>query len=177
MLSSSKVTHDAIWTEIKKDLSRLVDEKTIENKETTRVLILAGTHGSADSQSALSNSDVRFVDHTARKALEFFRKEIRFLNSDNVGVDACLSRMHFKVFDMQDYRKRVTRQSLNDPAFSLSTNTKHAEGKEIKLVEDIKEFHPNILVIGWCFSQIGDVSLLLRSEAIFAKMVMEHDLR
>ena len=46
-----------------------------------------------------------------------------------------------------------------------------------RLIEDIKRFDPKVLALAWCFSINGDVSMALRQEGIFAKMVMEHDLR
>ena len=34
-----------------------------------------------------------------------------------------------------------------------------------------------VLALAWCFSINGDVSMVLRREGVFARMVIEHDLR
>ena len=46
-----------------------------------------------------------------------------------------------------------------------------------KLVEDIAAFDPDVIMIGWCYSQFGDVSLALRRSSQFSKMITTHELR
>ena len=46
-----------------------------------------------------------------------------------------------------------------------------------KMVQDIATFDPDVIMIGWCYSQFGDLSLALRRSAQFSKMIITHDLR
>ena len=46
-----------------------------------------------------------------------------------------------------------------------------------KIVEDIAIFNPDVIMLAWCFSRWGDVSLALRRSAQFSKMIITHDLR
>ena len=46
-----------------------------------------------------------------------------------------------------------------------------------KMVQDIATFNPDVIMIGWCYSQFGDLSLALRRSAQFSKMIINHDLR
>ena len=46
-----------------------------------------------------------------------------------------------------------------------------------KMVQDIATFDPDVIMIGWCHSQFGDLSLALRRSAQFSKMIITHDLR
>ena len=46
-----------------------------------------------------------------------------------------------------------------------------------KLIQDIAVFNPDVIMIGWCYSQFGDLSLALRMSAQFSKMIITHDLR
>ena len=46
-----------------------------------------------------------------------------------------------------------------------------------RLIQDIAAFNPDIIMIGWCYSQFGDLSLALRRSAQFSKMIITHDLR
>ena len=45
------------------------------------------------------------------------------------------------------------------------------------MVQDIATFDPDVIMIGWCYSQFGDLSLALRRSAQFSKMIITHDLR
>ena len=70
---------------------------------------------------------------------------------------------------------------LSDPEISEITfqvvNIAYYHKRGSRLVEDIKRFDPKVLALAWCFSINGDVSMALREEGVFARMVMEHDLR
>ena len=46
-----------------------------------------------------------------------------------------------------------------------------------RMVQDIATFNPDVIMIGWCYSQFGDLSLALRRSAQFSKMIITHDLR
>ena len=43
--------------------------------------------------------------------------------------------------------------------------------------EDLKRFEPDILMLGWCESHLGDVTRLLRTEGFFSYMVFRNDLQ
>ena len=70
---------------------------------------------------------------------------------------------------------------LSDPGISEITfqvvNIAYYHKHSARLVSDIKRYDPKVLALAWCFSINGDVSMALRQEGIFARMVMEHDLR
>ena len=51
----------------------------------------------------------------------------------------------------------------------------HGRGQE--LLEDLKKFSPDFLMLGWCESSYSDVTLLLRREGFFSNMVLRHDLQ
>ena len=36
---------------------------------------------------------------------------------------------------------------------------------------------PDVILLGWCYSLNGDVSMLLRSEGVFSLMILNNDLR
>ena len=36
---------------------------------------------------------------------------------------------------------------------------------------------PDVIMLGWCYSLNGDVSMLLRSEGVFSQMILNNDLR
>ena len=50
-------------------------------------------------------------------------------------------------------------------------------GRGEKLLEDLKRFDPDLLMLGWCESHNGDVTLLLRREGFFSSMIFRHDLQ
>ena len=36
---------------------------------------------------------------------------------------------------------------------------------------------PDVIMLGWCYSLNGDVSMVLRSEGVFSLMILSNDLR
>ena len=36
---------------------------------------------------------------------------------------------------------------------------------------------PDVILLSWCYSLNGDVSMVLRSEGVFSLMILNHDLR
>ena len=53
----------------------------------------------------------------------------------------------------------------------------HYHGLPSIFVADVKKFNPTVLVIGWCWSSQGDAALALRGEAVFSRMILQHDIR
>ena len=51
----------------------------------------------------------------------------------------------------------------------------HGGGPE--LLEDLKKFSPDFLMLGWCESSYSDVTPLLRGEGFFSYMMLRHDLQ
>ena len=49
------------------------------------------------------------------------------------------------------------------------------KGKGKRLVEDLKNFKPDVLMLGWCWSQNSDVTLWLWM--YFPYMLLHHDLK
>ena len=74
--------------------------------------------------------------------------------SDSYYADPDVNQMTFQVTDAALYYKNMG-----------------------KLVEDIAAFDPDVIMIGWCHSQFGDVSLALRRSSQFSKMITTHELR
>ena len=48
---------------------------------------------------------------------------------------------------------------------------------EKKLIEDIRKFGPDIIMVAFCYSFNGDVDLMLRRCGLSATMFLTHDLR
>ena len=51
------------------------------------------------------------------------------------------------------------------------------KGKGTRLVEDLRNFQPDVLMLGWCWSRSSDVTLWLRMEGHFSYMMLRHDLQ
>ena len=47
----------------------------------------------------------------------------------------------------------------------------------IVIVIIITQCEPDVILLGWCYSLNGDVSMLLRSEGVFSLMILNNDLR
>ena len=41
----------------------------------------------------------------------------------------------------------------------------------------IYQCDPDVILLGWCYSLNGDVSMLLRREGVFSQMILNNDLR
>ena len=41
----------------------------------------------------------------------------------------------------------------------------------------IIQCEPDVILLSWCYSLNGDVSMVLRSEGVFSLMILNHDLR
>ena len=41
----------------------------------------------------------------------------------------------------------------------------------------IIQCEPDVILLGWCYSLNGDVSMLLRGEGVFSQMLLNNDLR
>ena len=41
----------------------------------------------------------------------------------------------------------------------------------------IYQCDPDVILLGWCYSLNGDVSMLLRREGVFSLMILNNDLR
>ena len=50
-------------------------------------------------------------------------------------------------------------------------------GRGEMLLKDLKRFDPDVLMLGWCESRDGDVTLLLRLDGFFSYMMFRYDLQ
>ena len=58
----------------------------------------------------------------------------------------------------------------------ISTKKVYKLGK-VFFVIIIIQCDPDVIMLGWCYSLNGDVSMLLRSEGVFSQMILNNDLR
>jgi len=166
LVSPTSVSQDAVLADVEGKLVQMEKDKVIANSASTRVLILGGTHGSAKGISVVTAEDLKqFVDVTSEIAYQAYCQRVgkKYQGTETGNLHKplqddpnlkCLHNMTFEVYHMEEYH-----------------------GKMQKLLDDIKAFDPTVLVIGWCHTNITDVTNFLRSEAFFAKMMMEHDIR
>ena len=58
----------------------------------------------------------------------------------------------------------------------ISTKKVYKLGK-VFFVIIIIQCDPDVIMLGWCYSLNGDVSMMLRSEGVFSQMILNNDLR
>ena len=58
----------------------------------------------------------------------------------------------------------------------ISTKKVYKLGK-VFFVIIIIQCDPDVIMLGWCYSLNGDVSMVLRSEGVFSQMILNNDLR
>ena len=152
------------------------------NGPETRVIVLSGTHGTLHGESALTLKNWSNV----REGYIFFVRDCQ-----KVGVQPSFK----PSFDLLPYEpdkipdmKEITKW---DPApagcYYLDptvchmtiqvTNIAYYYGRQDKFLQDIKSFSPDVIMLAWCFSLNGDVSMLLRREGVFSQMILNNDLR
>jgi len=130
-----------------------------------RVLVVTGTHGHPDSGlSGLTDSDL--LDHC------YYKEDCR-----RVGVKAGPSRMRILPVRTWDGLPTINQppEKIEPPPpgsfyddvdlkgmdFRLA-NMAYYHGHEKNLIDDIKEFKPDIIMLAFCYSLNSDVSMLLR---------------
>ena len=56
-------------------------------------------------------------------------------------------------------------------------NMAYYHGHSQKLLDDITELNPDVVILAFCYSINSDLSLLLRSNGTFSSMILNHDLK
>ena len=146
------------------------------------MIVLSGTHGTQNGESALSLQD----EGNVHQGFSFFVSDCQ-----KVGIVSSLrpsiSRMPYEPQRIPDILKIRKLDPLPAGCFYLDpsvsemtiqvTNIAYYYGNEDRFLQDIKRFSPDVIMLAWCFSLNSDVSLLLRREGVFSVMILSHDLR
>ena len=145
------------------------------------ILIITGTHATETGESGLTNK-LR-LDH-------FFYEE----DCKMVGVKNGPSRRRVPI-ETGDWNTRVP--MMTKPAEKLDplppgcfyqddvlktmdirvANMAYYHGHSQKLLDDITELNPAVVILAFCYSINSDVSMLLRSNGTFSSMILNHDLK
>ena len=145
------------------------------------ILIITGTHGTEAGVSGLTDMDR--LDH-------FYYVE----DCEMVGVRNGPSRRRVPI-ESSDWNTRVP--MMTKPAEKLDplppgcfyqddvlktmdirvANMAYYHGHSQKLLDDITELNPAVVILAFCYSINSDVSMLLRSNGTFSSMILNHDLK
>jgi hypothetical protein len=159
----------------------------LENKATTRVLVIAGGHGGFkrddDTNELLEhNGPTGFTRYdlldpmfyredcetvgiaprsdtdTQQKPVGKAQEKAATARPDCLMNDESFKKMKFNVLDIAEFHKE-------------------GEGDGDGLMKFIRDFKPTVLMISWCFSTTCDLAMLLRREGVFGTMFATYDLR
>ena len=193
LVSTTEVRGSYVMSELRGKLWNLIEAGAIENRETTQVLILSGSHGNPDmGDSGLTNlAKLRDTqdEEDGGVTFGFYKSDCR-----SVGVKPEKSRPHINKLPIPknkipEITKPMKKMNLNIFTDNYLSDKKlcninftvidiaHYHQHEEILVADIKRLNPKVMAIAWCYSLNGDLAMALRREGVFARMVMEHDLR
>ena len=145
------------------------------------ILIITGTHGTEAGVSGLTDMDR--LDH-------FYYVE----DCEMVGVKNGPSRRRVPI-PSSEWNTRVP--MMTKPAEKLDplppgcfyqddvlktmdirvANMAYYHGHSQKLLDDITELNPAVVILAFCYSINSDLSMLLRSRGVFGTMLITHDLR
>ena len=145
------------------------------------ILIITGTHGSETGASGLKNQEQ--LDH-------FYYVE----DCEMVGAKRGPSRCRVPIHS-SEWNTRVP--MMTKPAEKLDplppgcfyqddvlktmdirvANMAYYHGHSQKLLDDITELNPAVVILAFCYSINSDVSMLLRSNGTFSSMILNHDLK
>ena len=145
------------------------------------ILIITGTDGTEAGVSGLTDMDR--LDH-------FYYVE----DCQMVGVERGPSRRRVPI-DSSEWNTRVP--MMTKPAEKLDplppgcfyqddvlktmdirvANMAYYHGHSQKLLDDITELNPAVVILAFCYSINSDVSMLLRSNGTFSSMILNHDLK
>ena len=162
--------------EVKKVIFLFFNFRTIAT-----ILIITGTHGTEAGVSGLTDMDR--LDH-------FFYVE----DCQLVGVERGPDRRRVPI-DSSEWNTRVP--MMTKPAEKLDplppgcfyqddvlktmdirvANMAYYHGHSQKLLDDITELNPAVVILAFCYSINSDVSMLLRSNGTFSSMILNHDLK
>ena len=180
LLSRDEVNGPEIRKTFLKQIKRLKSLGLISNSPLTRCLMISGSHQDEQGASVLS-----YLDYQEEK---FFRKDcneigIEIETTNTVGKEN-LPLAAADIPDICHVRKLGNPQpgsfyadpEVNQMTFQVLNAALYHKNID-KMIQDIATFNPDVIMIGWCYSQFGDLSLALRRSAHFSKMIITHDLR
>ena len=193
LLSTTEVRGCYVMPELRAKLCELVKEGSLENEESTEVLIISGSHGNPDmGDSGLTSID-KLKDCNDREdgdiTFGFYKSDCKAVGVKPDKYRPHLTSLPISEENITDISKPMNKTNLHifkDAFLSDESLCKitfkvidifHYHRNEGKLVKDIKKLNPKVLAITWCYSLNGDLAMALRQEGIFARMVMEHDLK
>ena len=174
LLSTTKVDVYEVVTQF---LNQIKDLK-LSNSPVTRCLLISGSHQYSHGASVLTNLKCQqeqfYIDDCKLLGIEAKTKnlvrkgDLPLAVSDIPDIcDGASSPCPGSIYDDPEVNQ-MTFQVLNAALYHKNID---------KIVQDIATFAPDVIMIGWCYSQFGDLSLALRRSALFSKMIMTHDLR
>ena len=192
MISTTEVKGEFVMSQLRDKIADAILNGHLVNEENTRVLILSGSHGDGESGDSGLNNIEKLKDVDDKNAGDITSK---FYEGDcrRAGLRPLKPKLDIQKLPLPEENiPDITEKKKLNPTFFKNSylsdndicnitfqvvNIAYYHKNESRLVQDIKRFDPKVLALAWCFSINGDVSMALRHEGIFAKMVMEHDLR
>lgn len=148
------------------------------------ILIITGTHGSKTGASGLKHREE--LDH-------FYYVE----DCQMVGVKNGPARRGGRGLPIHSSEWNTRVPMMTKPAEKLDplpegsfyqddvlktmdirvANMAYYHGHSQKLLDDITELNPAVVILAFCYSINSDVSMLLRSNGTFSSMILNHDLK
>ena len=193
LISTTKIEGDEVMNHLRGKIVEAVKNGHLENSETTKVLILSGSHGDGDSgHSGLTNIEKlkdpndKFIGSVTNQFYEGDcirvglkpikpRLDIQKLPTDKDIIPDIMKKM--EKLNLHIHKNcYLSDDVINKITFNV-TNIAFYHKNEEKLIEDIEKFDPKVLALAWCYSMKSDVSLALRQKGILARMVIENDMR
>ena len=155
----------------------------VHSRTIATILIITGTHGTEAGVSGLK--DMYGLHHF------FYVEDCRMVGVKN-GPDRRKGRVPI---DRSEWNTRVP--MINKPAEKLDplppgcfyqddvlktmdirvANMAYYHGHSQKLLDDITELNPAVVILAFCYSINSDLSMLLRSNGTFSSMILNHDLK
>ena len=180
LISTTEIEGDDVMGHLKTKIVEAIGKGYLQNAESTRVLILSGTHGDEDGYSALTDilkSDEQFYKGDCeRVGLKPVKQRMDFqkhsVTNHSIPDITKMEKLNLNIFQ----NCFLCDEKISKVTFQV-TNIAYYHKKEEKLIYDIQKFDPKVLALAWCYSMKSDVSTALRKKGILARMVIEHDLR
>ena len=175
LMSTTAVTGGTVMDKLREDIIAAKERGILTNQKETKAMILTGSHG-GNVTGASALTDKEYIDY------DLYEHDCR-----RVGLrtypDPTTKPETTKPPDINEIRriKRVGKSFLGDREICDMTfqvvNIAFYHNQPEKLVEDIECFGPSVIIIAWCFSINGDVAMALRKEGVFARMMLEFDIK
>jgi len=162
---------------------RLRDAR-LENKVTTRVLVITGGHGGIKEDR--KGQPLEHNGTTGFTNLDFQVEEFYIQDCETVGVTPRRDPRQKPVGEAQEKAANARSDCLmNDDDFkqikfnvlNIAEFYKRGKGDVVGLMKFIRDYDPTVLMISWCFSTTCDLAMMLRREGVFGTMFATCDLR